>query len=86
MFTRCLAWELGKYNIRVNAISPGNIRTDMTHDWWTDPAFVERMKLDRPLGRFGEPKEIATVALFLASDAASYITGANIIADAGKVA
>jgi len=86
MLTRGLAWELGKYNIRVNAIAPGNIRTEMTRDWWTDPAFVKRMEIDRPLGRFGEPEEIATVALFLASDASSYVTGATIVADAGKVA
>ena len=86
MLTKGLAWELGKYNIRVNAIAPGNIRTEMTRSWWSDPEFVERMKVDRPLGRFGEPEEIASVALFLASDAASYITGETIVADAGKVA
>lgn len=84
--TKGLAWELGKYNIRVNAIAPGNIRTEMTRSWWRDPEFVKRMEIDRPLGRFGEPEEIATVALFLASDAASYITGETIVADAGKVA
>jgi NAD(P)-dependent dehydrogenase (short-subunit alcohol dehydrogenase family) len=86
MLTRGLAWELGPHNIRVNAIAPGNIRTEMTRSWWSDPEFVERMKTDRPLGRFGEPEEIASVALFLASDAASYITGETIVADAGKVA
>lgn len=86
MLTRGLAWELGPYNIRVNAIAPGNIRTEMTRNWWSDPDFMKRMKTDRPLGRFGEPEEIASVALFLASDAASYITGETIVADAGKVA
>jgi len=86
MLTRGLAWELGPYNIRVNAIAPGNIRTEMTRSWWSDPEFVARMKTDRPLGRFGEPEEIASVALFLASDAASYVTGETIVADAGKVA
>lgn len=86
MLTKGLAWELGPYNIRVNAIAPGNIRTEMTRSWWSDPEFVKRMETDRPLGRFGEPEEIAAVALFLASDAASYITGETIVADAGKVA
>ena len=86
MLTKALAWELGPYNIRVNAIAPGNIKTEMTRSWWSDPELLKRMETDRPLGRFGQPSEIASVALFLASDAASYITGETIVADAGKVA
>ena len=69
--TRGLARELGRFNIRVNAISPGFIGTDMTSILPQET----RDGLNIPLGRLGSPDEIAAVALFLLSDASSYITG-----------
>ena len=72
-FTKSVALEAGGSNIRVNAIAPGLIDTPMTAD---APAMVRQMILMRtPLGRAGEPDDIATVALFLVSDDASFVTG-----------
>ncbi len=88
MLTRMLARELARYSIRVNAIAPGLVRTDFTKRAWSDP---ERLKeviadINIPLGRIAEPSDIASVALFLASDAASYITGDIIVVDGGLLA
>ena len=82
--TRGLARELASYNIRVNAIAPGSIITEMTKDlWWSDPERLKQEEARIPLGRVAEPSEIATVALFLASDMSSYITGHTIVVDGG---
>jgi Dehydrogenases with different specificities (related to short-chain alcohol dehydrogenases) len=80
--TRTLALELSPYNIRVNSIAPGYIDTPGTAQWRT-PEIEGRHKKSIPLGRIGQPEEIATIALFLASDASSYITGETILADGG---
>ena len=81
--TRGLATQLGPYNIRVNAIAPGVIKTDMTKLIFDSPQ-MQQFYIDRtPLGRTGEPEDIAYVALFLASDAARYITGQTILVDGG---
>lgn len=77
--TRSLARELGKYNIRVNAVAPGVIATDMVSA--LDPAIVAHISSTIPLGRVGQPAEIANAFLFLASDMASYVTGAILSAD-----
>ena len=71
--TRSLARELGKDNIRVNAVAPGVTRTDMVAS--LPPELVERISAPIPLGRVGEPEEVANAFLFLASDLASYVTG-----------
>ena len=71
--TRSLARELGKDNIRVNAVAPGVTRTDMVAA--LPPELVERISAPIPLGRVGEPEEVANAFLFLASDLASYVTG-----------
>lgn len=81
--TRVWARELGRYNITVNAIAPGFIETDMVRQM---PAEILQMMIDRtPLRRLGKPEEIANVFLFLASDEASFISGAVISADGGTV-
>ena len=71
--TRSLARELGKDNIRVNAVAPGVTRTDMVANLPED--MVKRVCAPIPLGRMGEPQEVANAFLFLASDLASYVTG-----------
>ena len=81
-FTKSTALELGSRNIRCNAIAPGFVETDMTHylkDGDGAKAFLEKI----PLGRFGSSEEIANVALFLASDMSSYVTGQVISACGG---
>ena len=77
--TRSLARELGREGIRVNAIAPGVTRTDMVAA--LPPELVQRISAPIPLGRMGEPEEVANVFLFLASDLASYVTGAIISVD-----
>lgn len=77
--TKSLARELGKDNIRVNAVAPGVTRTDMVAA--LPPEMVARVSAGIPLGRVGEPEEVANVFLFLASDLASYVTGAMISVD-----
>ncbi|GAF73550.1 unnamed protein product, partial [marine sediment metagenome] len=84
--TKGLARELGSYNIRVNAIAPGPIMTDMTKFQWSDPKTYKEITARIPLGRRAEPNEIADVALFLASDASRYITGDTIVVDGGLLA
>ncbi|HTM64937.1 MAG TPA: 3-oxoacyl-[acyl-carrier-protein] reductase [Flavipsychrobacter sp.] len=72
-FTKSIAQEIGSRNIRVNAIAPGFVETDMTH--YLKDGGAEKWFEKIPLQRFGRPEEIADVALFLASDMSSYITG-----------
>lgn len=77
--TKSLARELGKDQIRVNAVAPGVTRTDMVAA--LPPEMVQRISATIPLGRVGEPEEVANAVLFLASDLASYITGAILSVD-----
>jgi 3-oxoacyl-[acyl-carrier protein] reductase/7-alpha-hydroxysteroid dehydrogenase len=77
--TKSLARELGKDNIRVNAVLPGVTRTDMVAA--LPEAMVQRIAATIPLGRVGEPEEVANAFVFLASDKASYITGAFLSVD-----
>jgi len=81
--TKTTAKELASRNITVNAIAPGFITTDMT-DKLTEDVRVEMLK-QIPLARFGEPKDIAGIVAFLATDAANYITGQTIHVDGGMV-
>ena len=81
--TQGFAALLGPYNVRVNAIAPGATKTDMTRMFWENPKMLEHYVSEIPLGRMGQPQDISNVALFLASDAASYITAATILVDGG---
>jgi NAD(P)-dependent dehydrogenase (short-subunit alcohol dehydrogenase family) len=81
MFTKASASELGKHGIRVNAVSPGLIwRPGLEEDW---PGGVQRYTKAAPLQRIGQPEDIANACLFLASPAASWITGTNLVVDGG---
>lgn len=84
--SRAAAATLGAYNIRVNAVFPGTIRTPMT-DALTDAREAMEMLIKAtPMQRLGEPEEVANAILFLASDEASYITGAELVIDGGYAA
>ncbi|GIW10509.1 MAG: beta-ketoacyl-ACP reductase [Dehalococcoidia bacterium] len=80
--TRALALELGKFNINVNAVAPGAVMTDLLRQ--TSEENIQRMLANTPLGRLGEPVDIANAVLFLASDEASYITGQTLIVCGGR--
>ncbi|HXB74423.1 MAG TPA: SDR family NAD(P)-dependent oxidoreductase [Candidatus Acidoferrales bacterium] len=78
--------ELGPYQIRVNAVCPGLIRTRLTERHFSTPEVLRDYFRQIPLGRGGEPGEVAQASLFLASDLASYITGATLLVDGGQMA
>jgi 3-oxoacyl-[acyl-carrier protein] reductase len=81
--TRALAKELAPFNITVNAVAPGDIYTRI-HERYNTPEALEKMRQLIPLGRLGDPDEVATMVTFLASDDASYITGAVVAVNGGK--
>lgn len=81
--TKVLAVELGPANIQVNAIAPGVIKTRFSRLLWQTPGIAGPILGNLPLGRFGEPKEVAELALYLASSAADYVTGAVFVVDGG---
>ena len=80
---RNLAAEWGPKNVRVNAIAPGLIKTDFARALWEDETRRREREAATPLRRLGEPKDIGAIAVFLASDAAAFITGQTIVADGG---
>lgn len=82
MMTRCLAKELGPLGIRVNAIAPGPVETEMIHQY--DDDMLKRLESESPLRRLAHPEEIAQTALFLASEQSSYINGEIIKVDGGR--
>ena len=82
--TTAAALELAAHGIRVNAVGPGSIMTDLLKKVVVDDTARRGILARTPLGRIGEPEEVASVALFLASDMASYITGQTIFADGGR--
>jgi 3alpha(or 20beta)-hydroxysteroid dehydrogenase len=85
--TRSAAIELGPLGIRVNSIHPGVINSPMVEDAPTEiVARLERLMNQQPIRRMGEPDEVANLALFLASDEASYITGTGVVIDGGHLA
>jgi len=84
--TRHYATNYGRQGVRVNCINPGWIRTAMTDPLTSSPEFTKYMEDNSALGRLGTPDEIASVALFLASDDASFITGHALVVDGGWTA
>jgi NAD(P)-dependent dehydrogenase (short-subunit alcohol dehydrogenase family) len=86
MFTKVMARDLGKHNIRVNAIAPSIIKTDLTRGMWENQQALNAEASRIPLGRIGDVEDIAGPALLLASDASSYITGDTIVVDGGQLA
>jgi len=84
--TKAMALALAPNGIRVNAIGPGSIMTEMLEKVATDKEVSNRILSRTPIGRFGEPSEVAAIAAFLASDESSYITGTTIYADGGRLA
>jgi glucose 1-dehydrogenase len=84
--TKVMSLSLAPYGIRVNAIGPGSIMTDILKGIATDQAAKNRLLSRTPLGRVAEPEEVASIAAFLASKDASYITGETIYCDGGRLA
>jgi len=80
---RNLAVEYGPHNVRVNCIAPGLVRTDFARALWEDPKMLAQRNEATPLRRIGEPDEIAGAAVFLASPAASFMTGQSLVIDGG---
>ncbi len=85
MLTQVMAKEWGQYNIRVNAIAPGIIKTRLSEQLWKEPAAGEAARQRTALLRLGEPEDIAGVVLFLASDLSRYVTGETIVIDGGQM-
>ena len=83
--TNVTALALAPRGIRVNAIGPGSIMTDMLRAIMDEPVVEQRILSRTPLGRCGEPEEVAAIAAFLASDEASYLTGQTIYPDGGRL-
>jgi glucose 1-dehydrogenase len=84
--TKVSALALAPHSIRVNAIGPGTIKTELAQSIMSDEAMERKILSRTPLGRCGEPSEIASIAAFLASDDASYLTGQTIYPDGGRLA
>ncbi len=81
--TKALANDWAKHNINVNAIGPGYFKTDQTKPLWTDKVRYRELTERIPMGRWGNPDDLAGTAVFLASEASDYITGQTIWVDGG---
>jgi 3alpha(or 20beta)-hydroxysteroid dehydrogenase len=81
--TKAVALQLAKFNVRCNSVHPGAISTDMALG--LGPSDVELLTSKTPMGRIGEPEEVSETVMFLLSDAASYLTGAEIAVDGGFI-
>jgi len=85
MLTKTLAQEAAPYGVRVLALAPGAIKTPINRSVWDDPKGLADLLTKIPLGRMGEPEEIARMAVVLTSEAASYLTGTTVFVDGGMI-
>jgi len=85
MMTQSYALELGPKGVRVNAIAPGLIETALSAYYWQDEARREKRMAEQPIRHLGQPAEIAEVALLLASDQSSFMTGQTLVVDGGRL-
>ncbi|MEL6945637.1 MAG: SDR family oxidoreductase, partial [Bacteroidota bacterium] len=83
MLTKNQATEWGKDNIRVNAICPGLVKTKLSQALWSNEAIMKKAERTIPMGRMASTQEMAGLAVFLASDASSYMTGSTLVNDGG---
>jgi NAD(P)-dependent dehydrogenase (short-subunit alcohol dehydrogenase family) len=86
LMTQAVARELASSGVRLNSIAPGWIATDLNANMWSDEGIRQSMEDMIPMGRFGRAEEIVGPAVFLASDAASFVTGATLVVDGGQLA
>lgn len=85
MLTQSYALELGPSGVRVNAIAPGLVETRLSEHYWKDESRFERLMERQPIKHLGQPAEVAEIALMLASDGSSYLTGQAIVVDGGRL-
>ena len=85
MLTQVMAAELAQFNIQVNAIAPGFVKTKFSSSLWQNPMINEAVLKSIPQGRMAEPEELTGIALYLASDASSFTTGATFTIDGGQM-
>jgi len=85
MLTQSYALELGPQGVRVNAIAPGLVETTLSEYYWKDDTRRQPLMERQPIKHLGQPIEIAEIALMLASDGASYLTGQTIVVDGGRL-
>ena len=85
MLTKTMAQEAAPFGVRVLAVAPGAIRTPINHAVWSNPEGLSDLNQKIPMGRMGQPEEIARMVAVLASDAASYVTGTTIAIDGGML-
>jgi len=81
--TKSIALEYAKQNVRVNAVAPGSIETRMLRDFASAPEVRQMLEAGHPMGRIGQPKEVASTVIWLCSDAASFVTGQTLAIDGG---
>ena len=85
MLTKVMAQEMARYSIRVNAICPGLIRTEFSRTLWEDPKNLSFRVVNSAMRRIGEPEEVAGMALYLAADASSFVTGDVLLVTGGRI-
>ena len=86
ILTKAAALQYAKHGIRVNSVHPGPIVTEMTREGRNNPERLEMMLARIPMGRYGEPEEVANAVLYLASDESSFVTGSEVVVDGGWTA